>query len=719
MSKLSTKELDKLAEKVEQASRQPINNPNSTESSRTAFMTSIKQWSRKAELEEPPYIPNSSVRDAWLRDFVKAEPHLAGVLSTAVSLDTNRGYSLIGGRNQVVRFSRVLRGVENGQGWRQLKQLGCQDYYSTDMGQVVEVETDGRNGPLVSLYHVDSTRCELTGNLKNPLVYKPSNGKEQIWKQDYFYRICSMPSPDERFFNLGYCPVSRCLKITQIMIAVIEHDLEKLNTLLPKGILTVESDEITQEMWDNAWNEHLQVYPGQTGNLYFDRLITLVARAIKVNLTPFSELPDGFDPFTFTDYMLKAYALCFNRDPRAFWGFNSGSFGGGTESAVQAERATNAGYIDYLLQDQEQIQNLLPPSILFQYEEDDTQGKIQKAELLNLWADAGLKLVELGIPQSSVLALMVKEQIIDPEFTPEIESEIATDDENVLQYRRQQLLEKEHVQMAVSRFPDDPIIEYRFPDNRLITLWDKGSQAIKKYHQFSWTTKRIPKGSRQQSKLVKQQVNFDKFGQIVEKGMNKEIDKDELKERLTTYQLAGMVVSFLTESTTNENRTSLEQSVLDNAIGYMDNPALLDNDSILNDSTANEQKDGFNLELLALILPTLAYDKLIEKYEFGQDSDFFEQIESGYFEDVPEGTIDYRVGLWESAMGLILTYGFLFMRGGEDDLLIWVRTASDSCETCIGMEGTIKTRGEWQESNVLPATNTNCGAWCLCYLSEL
>ena len=706
-------DLDSLAEqtnKTIQTSRQPKNNPTKDQKSAGAFITNIRNMVKKAELFEPAYSPKSSIRDQWLRDFVRNETFLGGTVSTCVSLDTNRGYTIVGGRNQVVRYSRVLRNVENGNGWRELKQLGAQDYYITDMGQVTEVETDGRNGPLVSLYHVDAARCQLTGNPKTPLVYTPYNGKEQAWKPEWFYRICSLPNPDERYYKLGFSPVSRALKLGQIMIAVIDHDIEKLNTLLPKGMLTLESDEITQEMWDAAWDEHLKVYPARTGNEYYDGIITLVARAIKVNLIPFSKMPEQFDQFKFIDYMMKGYALCFNRDPRAFWSFNSGSFGSGTETAVQSEKATQAGYIDYLFQDQEHLQKLLPASILFQYEEDDTSGKILKAELLSIWADAGLKLVELGMSTTDVLSIMVKEGILDSEFTPEVEEEIATDDENVLQYRRKQLIEKEQVQQAVQRFPDEPIVEYKWPDNKTILLWKQGSDAIKKYFQINGVQHIKPKGSRQ--RIIQQQDN--KFKEIAKLAENGDIDKEELKERFVTYQLSKMVVEYFDNATTADNRTAVEQQAYDAALAYSENDALLESNPISDNETAEEQKAGFELALLLLLLPGVVQEQFAKIYAFGLDSDLFDELEAGYFED---HDLDYRIGLWEGALLTAAMYGFLVVRGGdENELLIWNRSNVDSCITCLSMDGTVRTRLEWQSSLPLPRVGTICNGACKCGL---
>ena len=81
-------------------------------------------------------------------------------------IDSNRGWSLIGGRNQVNRYTDILHAAEAGAGWRTFARKTSLSYWSTDMGAVTEMGREGLGveGPLRAIYHVDSARCLLTSS---------------------------------------------------------------------------------------------------------------------------------------------------------------------------------------------------------------------------------------------------------------------------------------------------------------------------------------------------------------------------------------------------------------------------------------------------------------------------------------------------------------------------------------------------------------------------
>lgn len=688
--KLTTKQkqqIEQAGAKI-RSSRQPKNNPAKDKPSADNFFASVYRWVKKAEKEQPPYVPDSRELDSWLRMIYKEEPHLSGVVSTAVSLDQNRGFKLVGGRNQVVRFSKVFSELDNGLGWREHKAMGSQDYYVCNQGQVVEVETLGKNGPLTSLYHVDATK---TFNINTQQI--EYNGK--VWQPDWFYKICSMPSPDEKFNRLGYSAVFRCLKIAQIMIAVIQHDLEKLGTLAPRGLLLLESENLTGDMWDSAMEQHEQVTIGKTGNEYFDNIIVLVDRQIKGNLLPFSSLPDNFDVFQFTDYMMKAYALCFNRDVRAFWSVNSGSFGGGREAELQYERATYGGIVDYAKSDQEAIQRLLPPTLLFQYEVDDTNGKMLKAQLSQAWVDVGLSMKNLGLSEEAVLSMLVKEQIIDPDWTEQIEEEVITDDDTTMRFVRQELLQYDHVQRAVERYQDDPIVAwdgYKFK-----TIWQTGRSAIKPYWRGT-DTKRKPE--RRDRAFIQRAVNTSGFHELVDKAKKREIEKDQFRTQLDNYMRGATLLEFMYQFTDNKPTRS-DTAAIRQLSGVV---------SSLGVESVNES--------LLPAIPVSAWTELNKMRDGVQDSTFDDWLYNDDIEDTAEESVDSRSEMWLNTIASAGFLGQIYLRGGDNDLLSWRVGSGNSCPDCSKMDGVTKTRSEWQSGGLYPrCSGLACGGYrCKCGL---
>jgi len=149
-------------------------------STRQAY-TSFMGWLRIVDMDAPDYSTNSIVRDQWLRSVWRKEPHLAGVVNSVTLIDSNRGWELVGGRNQVSRYSEILHQADGGAGWRMCARRAALSYWCTDVGSITEIGRDGRDGPLRALWHVDSARCRLTGLSETPLAYQPSTGGQQLW----------------------------------------------------------------------------------------------------------------------------------------------------------------------------------------------------------------------------------------------------------------------------------------------------------------------------------------------------------------------------------------------------------------------------------------------------------------------------------------------------------------------------------------------------------
>ena len=109
------KEIERQHKIIERAlkSKQPRNGKTDPDE----FWSSTYQWINQS-MEAPPYVQDSRRRDSWLREFWPKELHLAGVLNQSCLIDSNRGWTLVGGRNQVNRYSNIAHTLENGKGWR-------------------------------------------------------------------------------------------------------------------------------------------------------------------------------------------------------------------------------------------------------------------------------------------------------------------------------------------------------------------------------------------------------------------------------------------------------------------------------------------------------------------------------------------------------------------------------------------------------------------------
>lgn len=654
--------LDKIGENagemVSRASRQKPNSDN--------FFMSTYNWVKKAEMDEPEWgnlrggFVDNRIRDEWLMMMSHAEPHLSSVLSTAITLDANRQYKLVGGRNQVIRFIDKFKEFNNGLGFRNLQEANAQNYYVSDVGSIVEIETDGKNGPLNSLYQVDPTRVRL--GQERLLKYDTND----IWTPDQYYRLASLKSTQDKMNKLGFSAVSRCLKLAQIMIAVVEHNLEKLGHMAPKGILFIQAEDLTQEAWEEAMEARKAVYITNTGNRYYDDVMTIVDRAAKGELLALSELPENFDTFEFTDYMLKGYALAFGRDVRAFWSLNSGNFGGGTEAKIQDEKATYAGGAEFILASQEQIQVLMPDSLLFEYEVEDTKGKFAKAELDKLLIESATMLLDIGITTQQAQSWLASHGVIPAEWTEASEMEVA--ENGVIKQLRNRYIEMESVQRTLNENPDEAVVMYESPSvshptGRIVRLWDNREEAIGK----SWVVKKNLRATIADLDFMNQDNRGNEMYVAAAESYLSSANEDDLTpEQLEALALA----SFL-----------------------LQNPEEIDEENM-------SLLDG----LLVVAIGIGIVDLLRSLRDFSDDAVEFAEL--------------LRPDLWDRRLRYFANLGRLWI-GDPDEELTWqFGNTIEHCSDCAKYNGQTKTRAEWQEIGLVPQSpELECqGYQCDCTL---
>lgn len=479
------------------------------------FYLSTYAVAKMASLQEPDYRTDSRKRDEWMLEFVRREPNLQGVLNAVVTIDKNRGWRFTGGRNQVARFTRMLHNIESapGQfGWRPAMSQLSQSFWGTDMGAVVELGREGADGPLRAMYTVDPTECVLTGNNQYPLEHFTSKRKKNRWRNKDFFRVASLPTVQEKYNGLGYCAVSRVLEMAKIMVAVHEHDKEELGARAPRGLLLLQG--VSQDQWDNAMRIRDAKLDGD-GYQYFNYVSVLASKnaPIDAKLFALSQLPKNFNMKDWVDILMYTYALSFGYDPAEFWPIQFGALGRGEEGSLQHEKATGKGRLDFVLGFQEQLQEFLPDTLEFAFDQRDDKGNLIKAQVNQAWINNIKTLYEIGvqygaeglISRDQALILLADYGVIPRSWSPsEIlsttdldDSELNRDDMDLanqdvvapsaddmkaryLLHRRNELRERPHIWRCAEEFPHEPIVEYSYPEDKLTVLWDRAEQIHSK-----------------------------------------------------------------------------------------------------------------------------------------------------------------------------------------------------------------------------------------------
>ena len=469
-------------------SSQPRLKPSSDVSS---LFESIIRWIKLSseELKPPAYRANSKPRDQWLRQFYRLEPHWAGIIFQAVLVNSSRGWSMTGGRNQVNRFVTMMHDADAGEGWRYFFRRSSLSYYVTDIGSITELGTEGKGGPLRALFHTDSARCRLTGKIDQPLDYDPANGKVQHWTPGDYFRVTSLPSDDEKFHGLGYCATSRAFELAKLLYGVLMHDQESVGSKMPKGLLLLSG--INETQWETAM-ESRDADLTSLERAYFGGVHILASEGadeLNAKLVALSQLPANFDRATYVDQLMYAYALVMGYDPREFWPVSSGALGTATETESQHEKASTKGALEYPHAFQEKLQKELPTTLHFEFDERDDTGELLAAEVDHAWIENAATLFKTDpvsfqslLPRELALSYLVDHNVIPPEYTEFEEESQATDEEDLTRKQlRDRTMEIPEIVRAIEEYQDEPIVRYSWSPfaEKEIQLWESGFHALR------------------------------------------------------------------------------------------------------------------------------------------------------------------------------------------------------------------------------------------------
>ena len=457
------------------------------------FLMSRFSWAIKSHLSAPAYNADTRARDTWLSNIWRSDPFLSGVLYSVIAIDKNRGWTILGGRNQVRRFSEILYSADGGEGWRSFLGQQALSFYSTDMGALTEAarRTASDNSALGAIYHLDSTRCRLTGNHDEPLEYYPTNASGfQKWRRTDFWRAASMISNEERMVRAGYSAVSRVLDMLTLAIGLVKHDQEQLGLAIPSGFLI--ANGMSEEAW-NAKMEARQARRDNRGTEFANEVVVLFGEsdAIDLKFVGLSNVPQHMTLDVFINTLMQLYALCFGYDPNEFWNVRTGALGIGALSLVQSEKATAKGELDFIQAWHDGFQNELPDSIDFEFDERGDGGEQLRAEAMDKVVGSVRSLYESGnaatenkeplIDKSQALLLLAKAGIVPREWVEQLDESEASD----IARARYNAQYKDRVIRAAERFPNEPIILKRH-NRREVILYDTGAAML---HRKSYPVK--------------------------------------------------------------------------------------------------------------------------------------------------------------------------------------------------------------------------------------
>ncbi len=391
---------------------------HTTEDVFSDLLMTVGTWSD----DIPPW--GTRERDKYLREKWRQEPILAGAVSSMVQKMVSLSWTITGGRNLVKRFSEVLYNAEDGAGWNVYLSKCVQDYLTQDKGTFTEKAMAYENGPVQDIYHIDSGQVTLTGRRNVPAKYvSPVDGRVYPLPRDNVFHLASLPAPEERRFGQGFCAVSRAIKAAQVLFALYRYDNEQLSDMPPKGIAAITG------MTTNQVTRAIQLYKENResrGTLTFPGLLWLASSVgdIKIELTPFSTLPENFDREVVVTLYIYTLALDFGVDAREFW---PATVTGATkaDALIQAQKAKGKGPGELIVGMERAINfHVMPEGCTFKFSFQDDEEDRLKAEIDGMKINNTNAMISNGIllPEEA-RSLLVSQRVLPEVFaTPAVAS---------------------------------------------------------------------------------------------------------------------------------------------------------------------------------------------------------------------------------------------------------------------------------------------------------
>ena len=369
---------------------------------------SLVRWMAKSGIYISPWW--SEQRDIDLRQFWKKSDHLSGAVYSMTSKITSIPFTVVPKNiedrsefDRAMKLSEDLESsVEFGAGWQSFLSKCLEDYLTQDNGFFAEIIGDGDPaGPLIgrpiSVAHLDSSRCQRTGNAEYPVLYRAYSGKLH---KLHFTRVMfdsQMSSPIEDMNGVGFCAVSRCINVAQVLVDIITYEQEKLGSrphraiLIPQGGLDPADVATAFQLAESSMDS-------QGLSRYSKVVLTGSASMPEADIKKIelSSLPDGFDEETSIMLGMATIALAFGVDARElFPAMSSGATRADAQLAHLKQRGKGPGQILSVI---EQLFNYkyLPGNMKLVFDfQDDAQDR-QSAEISKIRAEGRVQDLSSG-----------------------------------------------------------------------------------------------------------------------------------------------------------------------------------------------------------------------------------------------------------------------------------------------------------------------------------
>jgi hypothetical protein len=289
---------------------------------------SVVFWmARAGALVSPWWSPK---RDMELRQFWKRSDHLSGAIYTMQSKMTAIPFKIVARDQSNKRHmlqaesltEEIKASAEWGEGWTTFYGEWIEDLLTQDNGAFAEIIGTGNvtgplTGPPVTIAHLDSFRCQRTGNPEFPVLYQDIDGKQYKLHYTRVLYASQMKSPIAEMYGVGFSAVSRCINVAQTLTDILYYKQEKLGSRPHRAFVVTKGG-----LDPNDVAQAVKIAESQSdaqGLSRYSKLVVMGSQSLTeagLDVVELSSLPDGFDEETSIILGMATVALAFGVDAR-------------------------------------------------------------------------------------------------------------------------------------------------------------------------------------------------------------------------------------------------------------------------------------------------------------------------------------------------------------------------------------------------------------------
>lgn len=377
-------------------------------------------------------------RDRYLKDFSRSESMIASAVFSMKTRIGTLNYD-VNGPPRAKKFAQELLNKPGlGDNLSIIVQKLSDDLDSADNGAFLELWKAGspdkappKGAPCLGFAHLDSRLCWRSFDPDFPVWYtNPVNGLIRKLHKDRVVYVADNPQPIELARGIGFCSVSRALRMVRVfrnMQIFVDEKVSGRFTRALGAISGVSAGQVKKAL------ENHQDEADNKGYVVYNDIPFLIDPStegkndIKILLQDLASVPDGFSFRDDADLYAYILAFCFGVDAREFW---PATQSGATkaDATVQNMKARGRGIGNRIQTVEFMLRQALPEVVEFEYDfsdddQDEMQARIQGMRLNNLST-----LQRTGSLNSlEVRAIAIAEGIIDGKLLEDLNLPVDSD----------------------------------------------------------------------------------------------------------------------------------------------------------------------------------------------------------------------------------------------------------------------------------------------------